>query len=176
MKKILFALLPVLLLATGCGSTFRVYQDLDTSTDFGQYETYSFLDWTEGNKKTINGMERERIRAGFARELEKMGLTYDEENADLKVKITVYFREATHPQYNYGGYGYYRPYPYPYYSQYHYIERALTVDIFDAVTQKQVWYSAAVGEVGRSPESRARHLPRQVTEMLEGLPLQQEPE
>ena len=34
------------------------------------------MDFTEGNKKTITGMELERIRVAFARELEQRGLEF----------------------------------------------------------------------------------------------------
>jgi len=157
---------------TGCGNTFRVYHDLDPQADFKQYETYSFLDWTDGNKKTITDLELERIRAGFARELERMGLTYDADHADMEVKITVFFRKAEQPMYQYYGYPYYPPYPY--YNEYHYIERALTVDMYDSETQKQIWHSAAVGEVAKTPELRAKHLPKQVEKMLADFPAQKD--
>jgi hypothetical protein len=155
-------ILPILLLLTGCGNAFRVYHDMDPSAAFDQYETYSFLDWTEGNKKTITGMELERIRAQFARELEKKGLSYQEEGADVKVKITVYFREARQPVYGY----YYGYYP----GRYNYIERALSVDLFESTSKKHIWHSAAVGAVGATPEQRAEELPGQVAEMLKAFP------
>ena len=155
-------ILPVLLLLTGCGNSFRVYQDLDPAAAFDQYETYSFLDWTEGNKKTITGIELERIRAQFARELEKKGLRYQQDSSDVKVKITVYFREANRPTYGY----YYGYYP----ASYGYIERALAVDSFEGATKKHIWHSAAVGAVGRTPEKRAEELPGQVEEMFKSFP------
>lgn len=158
MKKYIIFILPVLLLLTGCGNTYRVYQDMDPDADFDNYKTYGFLDWTEGNKKTITGMELERIRVQFARELEKKGLTYQEEGADVQVKITVYFREASYP-----GYGYYP-------RSHGYIERALAIDIFEGPSKKHIWHSAAVGAVGATPEERAEELPGQVSEMLKTLP------
>ena len=162
MKTYIKFILPVVLLLTGCGNAFRVYHDMDPTAEFDKYETYSFLDWTDGNKKTITGIELERIRAQFARELEKKGLSYQEDGADVKVKITVYFREARHPSY-----GYYNPF-YP--GSYNYIERALAVDLFEAESKKHIWHSAAVGEVGATPEERAEALPGQVHEMLKTFP------
>ena len=147
---------------TGCGNTFRVYQDRDPDVDFDNYKTYAFLDWTDGNKKTITGMELERIRAQFARELEKKGLSYQAEGADVQVKITVYFREASQPSPGY----YYGYYP----GSYRYIERALAVDIFESGTKKHIWHSAAVGAVASTPEKRAEELPGQVSEMLKTFP------
>ncbi|MCF8225611.1 MAG: DUF4136 domain-containing protein [Bacteroidales bacterium] len=159
MKRLAFLLIPTLLVLSGCGNAFRVYHDQDPEAGFDKYSTYSFLDWTEGNKNTITGMELERIRTAFARELENKGLEYNQDSADLQVKITVYFREKQNYMY-----GYYYPHSYKY------IERALAVDIFETATRKHIWHSAAVGEVGRTPEIRAEELPEQVEKMLEKYP------
>lgn len=159
MRHIAKFILPLLLLLTGCGNTFRVYHDYDHEVDFSKYETYTFLDWTEGNKEVITGMERERIRTAFARELEQMGFEYVEQAADIDVKITVYFREARRPVY-----GFYYP------DFYSYVERALAVDLFEGNTKRHIWHSAAVGEVEQSPEERAEELPELVRSMFKSFP------
>ena len=106
----------------------------------------------------MTGMELGRIRAQLSRELEAKGLSYVPEGGDLKVKVTVYFRNAKDRHYGY----------YP--GSYNYIERALAVDIWEGASKKHVWHSAAVGEVGRTPEDRAEELPEQVAEMFEKFP------
>lgn len=159
MKKIILLLIPVFFMLSGCGNAFRVYHDQDPGANFDQYKSYSFLDWTDGNKKTISGMELERIRSSFARELEKKGLEYKAEGGDIMVQLTVYFREAK--DFTYGFY-------YP--SSYNYIERALAIDIFEGATKKHIWHGAAVGEVGRTPEERAEELPVQVEKLLASYP------
>ncbi len=161
MRNLYIVFISAALLFTGCGNSFRVFYDLDPKVDFSQYTTYSFLDWSEGNNKVITGMERERIRSAFASELEKRGLDYAEENADLKVQVTVYFREARRPVF-----GYYYP------DFYNYMERALAVDIFEGATKQHIWHSVAIGEIGRTPEIRAEELPKQVEEMFESFPVQ----
>lgn len=152
-------MIPFFFFLTGCGNTFRVYNDIDTAANFNQYSTYSFLDWTDGNKKVITEMELERIRNTFAKELESKGLTYSADSSDVKVKITVYFREARYPYYGW----------YP--STYNYIERAFVLDIFESKTNKQIWHSVGVGEAGRTPEIRAEQLPRQAEKMFDAYPI-----
>lgn len=149
-----------MLLLHSCGNAFRVFHDQDPTVAFDQYSTYSFLDWTDGNLNVISGMELERIRTAVARELEKKGLEYQPDGADLKVKITVYFREKRDHSYSF-----YYP------RSYNYIEQALAMDLFDAESKKHIWHSAVVGEVGKTPEIRAEKLPVQVAEMLEEFPL-----
>lgn len=147
-----------LLLLSGCGASLKIYSDLDQSTSFNQFGTYSFLDYTEGNKETITGMELERIRVAFARELEQQGLTYSAESPDIAVQITVYHREAVD-----GYYGYAR--------RYHFMERAISIDLYDNGTKKHVWHCASVDKLEKDPEERAAQLPNVVARMFEQYPV-----
>jgi len=65
-----------MVLLSGCGASVRLYSDMDRSAAYDQYSSYNFIDFSEGNIKIINGMELERIRVAFAREIEKRGLTF----------------------------------------------------------------------------------------------------
>jgi len=160
MKK---ALIPIwivtLLMLSGCGASVRVFSDIDDAGRFDQYTSYSFMDFTDGNKKTITGMELERIRVAFARELERYGLKYVEENGDVSVQITVYHRQAM------DGY---------YYSswRHNYMERAIAVDMYDNHTKKHVWHCAAVGELVYDPTERANQLPELATRIFKHYPVQ----
>jgi len=160
MKKLnAFILGFLLVMLSGCGASVRVFTDVDDSAAFNSYTTYNFLDFTEGNKNTITGMELERIRVAFARELERHGLDFVEDNSDVSVKITVYHRQAM------GGY-YYSPW------RYNYMERAIAVDIYDNKTRKQVWHGAAVGELDHNPERRADRFPEIAAEIFQKYPVQ----
>jgi len=181
MKKILFAgLITAAFLFSGCASSVRVFHDMDRSADFTQYATYNFLEWTEGNLKTINEIERERIRTAFGRELESHGFVYKKTGADVSVKITVYHREKNqmYPSYPY----YYSPFYSPFYSYYYnpyysmypriynYMERAIAIDIYDNNAKKHIWHSAAVGELDYNPQKREERLPLIAEKMLKDLP------
>ena len=146
---------------SACGSSTRIYSDRDDSATFDQYATYNFMDFSEGNLKTITGMELERIRVAFAKELESRGLTYSEENADVSVKIVVYHREAAR------GFGYS--------GIYNYMERAISIDMFDNLSKKHVWHCAAVGELENDPEVRAAELSSQVAKIFERYPVPASP-
>jgi len=156
-RKIGFLTLLSMAFLVSCGPSVRLYSDRDHDTSFDQYATYNFMDFSDGNKKTINSMELERIRVAFARELESRGLTFSEENPDVSVKITVYHREAVR------GVGYY--------GMYHHMERALSIDMYDNHSMKHVWHCAAVGELERDPELRAEGLPLLVAYMFERYPV-----
>jgi hypothetical protein len=160
MNKILLIISVVSLgLITGCGAPVRIYSDVDDSARFDSYTTYSFLDFTKGNKKTIPGMELERIRVAFARELELKGLHFVEKNGDVSVQLTVYHRENVDPYYYY-----------PY--RRNYMERAIAVDMYDNQTRKHVWHCAAVGELEYDPVRRAEGLPEVAAEIFQKYPVQ----
>jgi hypothetical protein len=147
-----------LFMLTGCGASVRVFSDIDDTGRFDQYSSYSFMDFTDGNKKTITGMELERIRVAFARELERHGLKFMEKNGDVSVQITVYHRQAM------DGY---------YYSswRYNYMERAIAVDMYDNHTKKHVWHCAAVEELEYDPEERANQLPELASQIFKHYPV-----
>lgn len=117
------------------------------------------MDFTKGNKETMTGMELERIRVAFARELERHGLNFVEEKGDVSVKITVYHRQAM------DGY---------FYSHWrnNYMERAIAVDMYDNNSRKHVWHGAAVGELDYNPERRANRLPEVAAEIFQKYPVQ----
>lgn len=143
---------------TGCGPGVRIYSDIDEEARFDQYKTYSFLDFTEGNQKTMTGMELERIRTAIAREIETKGLSFVEKEGDVSVQITVYHRQGIDAYY-------YSP------RRYNYMERALAVDMYDNLIRKHVWHGAAVGELVYNPGARAEELPLVVSKIFERYPV-----
>lgn len=160
MKKIIILILSLsMAILSGCGPSVRIFADIDDSGTFEQYTTYSFMDFTAGNQKTITGMELERIRVAFARELEQKGLKFVELNGDVSVQITVYHRQSL-------DHYYYHP------RRYNYMERALTVDMYDNHTRKHVWHCAAVGELLYDPAERAGKLPEVVAKIFAKYPIQ----
>ena len=145
---------------SGCGPSVRIHTDQDDSARFDQYVTYSFLDFTEGNEKTVSEIELNRIRTAFAREIESRGLkfTEKEKEGDVSVQITIFHRQAMD---NYSR----SP------RRYVYMERALAVDFYDNQTLTHVWHCAAVGELVYDPTERAYELPKVVAKIFEKYPL-----
>lgn len=157
-NRYIFLWIAGLLILGGCGASMRIYADRDPGGRFEQYQSYSFMDFTEGNKKTIPGMELERIRVAMARELEKRGLEYVEHGGDVSVKVTVFHRQAMDRHYWY-------------YSRYVYMERAIAVDMYDNQTQKHVWHCTAVDELEHDAEKRASDLPQVAARIFEKYPV-----
>ena len=154
----LFPIIILSVLLSACGPSVRLYSDIDDSATFDQYTSYHFMDFTEGNKKTITGMELERIRVVFAKEIETRGLSFAEKGGDVSIKITVYHRQAA------SGSGYS--------GEYNYLERAIAVDMFDNQSMKHIWHCAAVGELEYDPDQRAAGLSEVVAKIFERYPIQ----
>lgn len=163
MMNRIFVLLAMvsLVFLSACGPSVRIYTDLENTAPFDSYKTYTFLDFTDGNKKTITGMELERIRVAFAREVESRGFMFSEENPDVTIQLTVYHRQAMDRSYYY----------YPTRS---YMERAIALDMFDVRTQKHVWHASAVGELAGDPLVRAENFPKVAAAIFEQYPVQAE--
>jgi len=169
MKQILIsgALLLILLLS-GCAPSLRVYHETDPEVNFSAFKTFSFSDWTDGNKKTITQMELQRIRNAVKTEMEKHGMTYVESGADIRVAITVFHREAVDTDiYPYGFYYY----PGPGYARnYHYIERAISLDMYEIPSDRQFWHSVVVGRIIQDPAKRAEDFPRVAEKLFTDYP------
>ena len=153
-------LIPVFILSvllSACGSSVSIYSDIDDSATFDQYTSYNFMDFSEGNKETITGMELERIRVAFAKEIETRGLSFADKDGDVSIKITVYHRQAA------SGYAYS--------GVYNYMERAIAVDMFDNQSMKHIWHCAAVGELEYNPDQRAAGLSELVAKIFERYPI-----
>ena len=157
-RRIMPLCILTMLVLSGCGPSMSLYSDIDDTATFDQYTSYNFLDFSEGNKKTITGMELERIRVAFAKEIERRGMTYSEQDGDVSVKITVYHRQAARP-FGYGG-------------VYHHMERAISVDMYDNLTRKHIWHCAAVGELENDPGLRAAGLSDLAARIFERYPVQ----
>lgn len=157
-RKILTLLIHAMLVLSACGPSMRLYSDIDDTATFDQYISYNFLDFSEGNKKTITGMELERIRVAFANEIERRGLSYSEEDGDVSVKITVYHRQAARG--------------YAYSGTYNYMERAISIDMYDNLEKKHIWHCAAVGELEYDPDQRAAGLSDLAARIFERYPVQ----
>ena len=157
------------MMLSGCAGSVRIFHDQDPTADFTNYSSYNFLPWTEGNQKSVNEIERERIQVAFAREIERRGLVFKPDGADLSIQITVLHRERNdvYPSYRYG---YYRPY-YGSPGVYNSLERALTLDIYDNSARKHIWHSAAVGELEYDAQKRDEQMPVVVGKMLADFPL-----
>jgi hypothetical protein len=158
-RNIIYLTIIASVFLSGCASTVEIFSDVDESGAFESYISYNFMAFTEGNNKTITGMELERIKVAFAREIELRGLRFAEVNADVSIQIIVYHRQAMSG-------GYYHP------TRYNYMERAITVDMYDNLTQKHVWHCAAVGELEYDANLRAQNLPELVSDIFGKYPVQ----
>ena len=118
----------------------------------------AFIDYSQWSVKDRLAL-LERIRVAFAREIEQKGFKFSDDYPDVTIQITVYHREAMDR-------GYY------YYPTRSYMERAISVDLFDTNTKKHVWHGAAVGELNSDPGQRAENMPEVAKAIFDKYPMQ----
>ena len=146
-------LLP-LVLAASCVAP-PVFTDLDTSADFGAYQTYAFLKPSSvvASPKGANPMLAGHLEDAAAGDLAELGYRPSAEGQapDLVVSFTLGARdrimETEYPsfygrgRYDWGG---------PYYQQTdirHYTEGTLCIDFFDPARDAPVWHGKTVRTV-----------------------------
>ncbi|MEZ5069769.1 MAG: DUF4136 domain-containing protein [Bacteroidales bacterium] len=142
---------------TSCGPSVRLYSDTEETGTFETYHTYTFQEFSEGNKKTISAQELEALRTNIARELEKRGFDYAPEGGDVSVRVTVYHRN---------GYA-----PYPGYRMRPETQRAIAVDMYENRRKLHVWHAAAVGPVVYDAEKRTDQFPEVAARIFQRYPV-----
>jgi len=143
-----------------CASGPRVYTDVDPAADFGQFQTFAFIESagkdTEARYQTLSG---QRIEDAISAALEARGYRVDIRNPDILINFHLKTEEKTRtaPPVYVGGYYGYRSGMYvgwPGYVEPGYVdtytEGTLTVDMVNRVTRQMVWEGTAVARVTSS--------------------------
>jgi len=179
----LFSILALAMALVSC-STVKVVVDMDKTTDFSQYKTYSFLGWQNDSDKILNEFDKKRIRDAFISEFERRGLKPVPDNGDMQVSLFIVVDQKTsvsaYTNYYGGRYGGYHRYGmgwgYGYasttYSENDYLEGTLVMDVFDGKTKNQVWQGIATKTVNETPEKREKSIPSNIQALMRKFPVQ----
>jgi len=154
------AILPVILILTGCASSGTLRSDYDHDADFGAYQTYNFMERSDSDD--YQGFFSQYMTAAITIEMEKRGYTKSD-NPDLLVnfngiiqdKTKVTTRSAPPPMMGGGYYGYRGGYygawgSYGYGTETHvseYTEGTFNIDLIDAARKQLVWEAVGIGRV-----------------------------
>lgn len=164
------------LLLAACASTPNTFANADPGTDFSQYRTFGYFSTLSTDKEQYQSLVSNFLKVAVAQELDARGLTYDEENPQLRVNFYVHTKEKIRtrsvptggayygyrdPLYDpwggYGGYGGYET------RVDQYTEGTLNIDVVDAATKKLVWEGSIAG---RLTEKDVRNMERTVDEAV----------
>lgn len=183
MKKLarLFSII-ILLMAVSCSSV-KVVTDMDRSTDFSKYTTYSFLGWQDDSDALLNEFDKKRLRDAFKAEFDSRGLRYVEEGGDMDISLFIVMDQKTSltaytDYYGAGGYGYRRyggwgmGHATTTYRESDYTVGTLVIDVFDSGTKNQIWQAVATANVDEVPARRDRSIPKKVNALLNEFPLE----
>lgn len=161
MKKILFSLIMIAFIFSGC-SSIKVTAEYDGSIDFAKYKTYSYLGWNEKSQVIASDFTKRKVEAAFASEFEKRNIKYVLEGGDIEVSLFLVTQQKTATT---AYTDYYRPYGSYYYGhswgwgggyatttyhQYDYTDGTLVCDVFDGESKKLVWQSVGSGSIDKN--------------------------
>lgn len=174
-----------------CSST-KYMTDKDDSIDFTQFKTFHYHGWAEESNKILTPFDQGRIEKAFGIELDKRGLTLDQENGDLIITLYVVTEQKTRTTantttygmggYGYGGYGGYYGHGPAYgwggpssshttYSEYDYKVGTLVIDVYDAKEKKLIWESIATGTINEKTKGREERINSLVLRMMMNYPV-----
>jgi hypothetical protein len=178
MATILF----VTALLTGCAS-ISVNYDYDTSADFTQYKSFSWMpmegrDVAGGAAMANNGLLSMRVQSSVDAQMNARGLQKADGDSDL---LLAYHFGATDKiqvsdwGYNYSGYYGHGGYGYGgrNIDVYQYTEGTLLIDIVDAATNTLIWRGTGTGVVDsgqKSPEKIQANVDKAVAEIMVSFP------
>jgi len=173
-----------LVLAMVSCSTVKVVVDMDKTTDFSKYKTYSFLGWQNNSDQTLGELDQKRIRDAFINEFERRGLQRVGNNGDMEVSLFIVVDQKTsvtgYTDYyggRHGGYHRYgRGWGYGYanttYHESDYLQGTLVMDVFDGKSKDQVWQGIATKTVNENPAKREKTIPASIQSLMRKFPLQ----
>ncbi len=148
-------LLLAVLVLTACATTPKTYSNIDTSIDFAQYKTFSYLSELATDRSGYESLESSFLKAAVTREMEQRGFSYADES-DLKINFNINTKEKVYSRAtpSIGGYYGYRGSYYGAWGGYEtrveqYTEGTLNIDVVDANSNKLVWEGVIVGRVNK---------------------------
>ncbi|NAW50157.1 DUF4136 domain-containing protein [Elizabethkingia argentiflava] len=174
MKNYLFIVL-VFLLSLGACSPFMVKSDYDRSVSFKQYKTYEIRQ----KDLKLNDIDRNRVISAIQQQMNAKGMT-ESSSPDLIINLKASHKQIRDIQmgspWSWGigwgwggpawslGWGYNRSYT-SYYNR-----GTLVLDFIDAHSNKLVWQGIGSGLNIDRPQSKAKHIPTMIHEILKNYP------
>ena len=175
-NRLAFFLLTAIIIGyVGCEVYTDISTSTDVATDFSKYKSYSWLpDQTDVDDEPYNNqIIRNNLKNYFGQSFSQRGYEHNLDTPGVNLKLIIATKRlekvVVYPpypwpyyygSYYYGGiyyypyeFGYYypsHPYYYPpnYYTQkYDYVERAITLNVFDRKQNKLVWSGTLRGDI-----------------------------
>ena len=145
------------LLLTACASSPNTFSNADPDVDFSQYKTFGYFSTLSTDNAQYQSLVSNFLKVAVAQELDKRGLTHEEENPELRVNFYINTKDKikTRQVPTAGAYyGYRDPFydPWVGYGGYEtrvdqYTEGTLNIDVVDVATNKLVWEGSITGRL-----------------------------
>ena len=160
------AILLLILMVTGCGSTTKIHSDYDHSIDFSQYKTYGYYSPMGIENPNYSSLLGSMFREAIDAQLLPKGYVKSD-NPDILINVSARLEDKTKvttysdPMMGGGYYGYrggmYDPWGgYGYGTSTHvsqYTEGTVNVDMVDIKQKRMIWEGIAIGRINEKQKS-----------------------
>ena len=160
------AILLLILMVTGCGSTTKIHSDYDHSIDFSQYKTYGYYSPMGIENPNYSSLLGSMFREAIDAQLLPKGYVKSD-NPDILINVSARLEDKTKvttysdPMMGGGYYGYrggmYDPWGgYGYGTSTHvsqYTEGTINVDMVDIKHKRMIWEGVAIGRINEKRKS-----------------------
>jgi len=177
MKAVLMFLVCLMILPQAMS---QVKSDYDKSTDFSQYQTYSFEGWEKNSDQILTEFDKKRITDALKEEFASRGMSLVESNGDAAITLFIVVDQKTsttaYTNYN-GGLGYGGRWGWGMgsatttYSENDYNEGTLVVDMYDGEEKNLVWQGVLTTVVNEKPEKREKSIPKKMKKLMKSYPV-----
>ena len=156
------------------GCSVKVHTGSDAKHDFSKYKTFC---WLEGCEFTYSGpaylddsLLREHIKDAITLELERKGLSKNEDSPDLLVDFHISVKDESSIIYHHqeDDIHYYKPFPQE--EVINYLKGTLVIDMVDKSEGHMVWRSEAIGYMDVHPDLSKKNIQKGIRLALKKFP------
>ena len=170
MKSLLTIILTLFVL-TGCN--VKVHSSFDRTQDFTKYKTFCWLNGCEftytGPTYLNDSLLREKIKNSIISDLNKKGITQDNDNPDLLIDFHISVENESSIIYHHDDDNYnYKPFPEE--EIINYLKGTIVIDMVDKSAGKMVWRSEAIGYMDTHPDLSDKNIGKGIATALKNFP------
>lgn len=167
-----FFYIGILLLVSSC--SVKVHSTYDKSVDFTKYKTFCWLNGCEftysGPTYLNDSLLREKIKESIVAEMNKKGLSQNNDNPDLLIDFHISVQNESSIIYHHGNDDVYEFKPFPNQEIINYLKGTIVIHMVDKSEGRMVWRSEAIGYMDVHPDLSEKNIRRGIAIALRKFP------
>ncbi len=168
----LLGILSLVIIFSSC--SVKVHSTYDKSVDFTKYKTFCWLNGCEftysGPTYLNDSLLREKIMESIVAEMNKKGLTQNDDNPDLLIDFHISVQNESSIIYHHGNDDIYEFKPFPDQEVINYLKGTIVIHMVDKSEGRMVWRSEAIGYMDLHPDLSEKNIRRGISIALKNFP------